>query len=43
MPQKVWAGKADNVAAAQRAFAHRAHMNGLAERGQWKADLEKAA
>ena len=42
-PQKVWAGKTENVAAAQRAFAHRAHMNGLAERGQWKADLEKAA
>jgi fructose-bisphosphate aldolase class I len=42
-PQKVWAGKAENVAAAQRAFAHRAHMNGLAERGQWKRDLEKAA
>ena len=42
-PQKVWAGKAENVAAAQRAFAHRAQMNGLAERGQWKRDLEKAA
>jgi len=42
-PQKVWAGKPENVAAGQRAFAHRAHMNGLAERGQWKADLEKAA
>jgi fructose-bisphosphate aldolase class I len=42
-PQKVWAGKAENVAAAQRAFAHRAHMNGLAVQGQWKRDLEKAA
>jgi fructose-bisphosphate aldolase class I len=42
-PQKLWAGKAENVAAAQRAFAHRSRMNGLAALGQWKPDLEKAA
>jgi len=42
-PQKLWAGKSENVAAAQRAFTHRAQMNGLAAQGQWKADLEKAA
>jgi len=42
-PQKVWSGKAENVAAAQRAFAHRAHMNGLAAQGQWKSEAEKAA
>jgi fructose-bisphosphate aldolase class I len=42
-PQKAWAGKAENVAAAQRAFAHRARMNGLAALGQWKQDLEKKA
>ena len=42
-PQKVWAGKAENVAAAQRAFSHRARMNGLAMLGQWKAESEKAA
>ena len=42
-PQTTWAGKAENVAAAQRAFLHRAKMNGLATRGQWKTDLEKAA
>ena len=42
-PQKTWAGKSENVAAAQRAFAHRAEMNGLACRGQWKADMEKKA
>src|SRR5690348_12083772 len=42
-PQKTWAGKAENVAAAQRAFAHRARMNGLAALGQWKADLEEKA
>jgi len=42
-PQKAWAGKAENVAAAQAAFIHRAKMNGLAALGQWKADLEKKA
>jgi fructose-bisphosphate aldolase, class I len=42
-PQKAWAGKNENVAAAQRAFAHRAMMNGLAALGQWKRDLEKKA
>jgi len=42
-PQKAWSGKAENVAAAQRAFGHRAAMNGLAARGEWKADLERKA
>jgi fructose-bisphosphate aldolase, class I len=42
-PQKAWSGKSENVAAAQRAFAHRAKMNGLAALGQWKADLERKA
>jgi fructose-bisphosphate aldolase class I len=42
-PQKAWAGKAANVAAAQAAFNHRAKMNGLAALGQWKTDLEKKA
>jgi fructose-bisphosphate aldolase class I len=42
-PQKAWRGKAENVAAAQRAFSHRAQMNGLAALGKWKADLEKKA
>jgi fructose-bisphosphate aldolase, class I len=42
-PQKAWSGKADNVPAAQRAFAHRAAMNSLAAKGQWKQDLEKKA
>jgi fructose-bisphosphate aldolase class I len=42
-PQKAWSGKAENVAAAQRAFNHRAMMNGLATRGQWKADMERKA
>jgi fructose-bisphosphate aldolase class I len=42
-PQHIWAGKAENVPAAQEAFAHRAHMNGLAAQGAWKRELEKAA
>jgi fructose-bisphosphate aldolase class I len=42
-PQKAWSGKTENVAAAQRAFSHRARMNGLASLGQWKQDLEKKA
>ncbi|HEY0567770.1 MAG TPA: class I fructose-bisphosphate aldolase [Xanthobacteraceae bacterium] len=42
-PQKAWSGKSENVAAAQRAFAHRARMNSLAALGQWKQELEKKA
>jgi fructose-bisphosphate aldolase class I len=42
-PQKAWSGKSENVAAAQRAFLHRAQMNGFASLGQWKSDLEKKA
>jgi fructose-bisphosphate aldolase class I len=42
-PQTTWKGKSENVAAAQRAFSHRAKMNGLAAVGQWKSDLEKKA
>jgi fructose-bisphosphate aldolase, class I len=42
-PQHAWSGKSENVAAAQRAFNHRAMMNGLASMGQWKADLERKA
>jgi fructose-bisphosphate aldolase class I len=42
-PQKAWSGKSENVAAGQRAFTHRARMNSLASKGEWKADLEKKA
>ncbi|MFZ0763793.1 class I fructose-bisphosphate aldolase [Bradyrhizobium sp.] len=42
-PQKAWSGKPENVAAGQRAFSHRAHMNGLASTGKWTPDLEKKA
>jgi len=38
-----WKGAAANVAAAQAALMHRAHMNGLATRGQYKRELEKQA
>src|SRR4051812_9408827 len=40
---KAWRGQAANVAAAQKAFFHRAKMNSLAAKGQWKKELEKAA
>ncbi len=42
-PQKAWSGKAENVAAGQQAFTHRARMNALATRGEWTAALEKKA
>jgi fructose-bisphosphate aldolase class I len=38
-----WKGQAANVGAAQRAFHHRAQMNGLAAEGKWKPELEKQA
>ena len=38
-----WKGQNGNVGAAQRAFLHRAHMNGLASQGKWKPELEKQA
>jgi fructose-bisphosphate aldolase class I len=39
-PQRAWSGKAENLAAGQQAFTHRALMNSLASKGEWKADLE---
>jgi fructose-bisphosphate aldolase class I len=38
-PLKAWSGK--DVEAGQKAFNHRARMNGLAAKGEWSADLEK--
>ena len=38
-----WRGDAAKVAAAQSAFQHRAQMNSLAAKGQWKKELEKKA
>jgi fructose-bisphosphate aldolase class I len=40
---KAWQGQAGNVAAAQKAFHHRAQMNALACQGKWRAELEKQA
>jgi fructose-bisphosphate aldolase class I len=40
---KAWAGKAENVEAAQGALAHRARMNGLARSGEWSPSLEAQA
>jgi fructose-bisphosphate aldolase class I len=37
-----WKGEDANAAAAQEAFLHRAHMNGLAAAGKWTPDAEKA-
>jgi len=42
-PQKAWSGKKENVAAAQAAFLHRAHMNHLAALGKWSPAEEKKA
>ncbi len=36
---QAWSGKKENYAAGQRAFTHRAKMNGLAALGKWKSDL----
>lgn len=40
---KTWAGKAENVAAAQKALLHHAHMNSLAAMGKWSEELEQQA
>jgi len=40
-PQKVWSGKADNVAAAQRAFFHRAKLTAAARMGKYSPAMEK--
>ena len=40
---KAWAGKRENVAAAQQAFYRRIKMNSLARGGRWTPELERAA
>jgi len=40
---RAWAGRAENVAVAQRAFLHRGRMNSLARQGKWRPELERAA
>ena len=37
-----WKGKAENYDAAQKAFNHRAKMNGLASKGEWTEKLDAA-
>ncbi len=39
-PLDAWRGKAANVTAGQKAFAHRARMNGLAATGAWTPEME---
>ncbi len=39
---KAWAGKSENISAAQKAFAHRLKMNALAAQGQWSLKLESS-
>jgi len=38
-----WGGEPQNVPAAQAAFAHRALMNSLAAKGEWRPELDRAA
>ena len=40
-PQKAWSGKSANVAAAQRAFQHRAKLTAAAQQGQYTSAMEK--
>jgi len=42
-PLNAWRGKVDNEPAAQKAFQHRARMNGLAQKGEWRPDMEREA
>jgi fructose-bisphosphate aldolase class I len=39
---KAWGGKSENFASGQKAFLHRARLNGLAQRGKYTASLEAA-
>jgi fructose-bisphosphate aldolase, class I len=40
---KAWAGKSENVDAAQRAYYHRAKMNGAARTGMYAPEMEREA
>jgi fructose-bisphosphate aldolase class I len=40
---KAWAGKAENVEAAQQAYYHRAKLNGAARSASYSPDMEKLA
>lgn len=40
-PLKAWAGKAENLEAAQRAYYHRAKVTGAARRGAYSVEMER--
>ncbi len=42
-PQKAWSGKPQNVAAAQRAYQHRAKVTAAARMGKYTPEMEKEA
>jgi len=42
-PQKAWSGKPQNVAAAQRAYHHRAKVTAAARMGKYTPEMEKEA
>ena len=42
-PLRAWGGSPDNIAAAQKAFYHRARLNGLARSGSYSPEMEKLA
>ncbi|HUG56463.1 MAG TPA: class I fructose-bisphosphate aldolase [Candidatus Limnocylindrales bacterium] len=42
-PQKAWGGKRENVAAAQRAYRHRAKLTAAARMGGYSPEMEKEA
>lgn len=42
-PMEIWRGQAKNVAAAQKAFLHRARLNGAAQKGEYKDAMESGA
>ncbi len=41
LAMKTWAGKPENVEAAQQAFAHRARLNAAASRGEYSEEMEQ--
>jgi fructose-bisphosphate aldolase class I len=42
-PMAIWKGEPGNAAAAQQAFLHRARLNGAAQLGNYRRELEGAA
>ena len=38
-----WQGQDANAGEGQKAYLHRARMNGLAQAGNWSSDAERAA